>query len=88
MVLVRDTEGKFYDLPDDVLEGKRVEPPLDNAHFRASDYRWDPRDDAASDSAGDATDVAYYRWQPPAYRWGPTDYRWHPPQSANGRTSE
>ena len=49
MVLLRDTEGNFYEVADDVLEGKRVEPPLDDANFRASDYRWDPREDGASD---------------------------------------
>ena len=87
MVLLRDTEGNFYEVADDVLEGKRVEPPLDDANFCASDYRWDPREDGASDMAGDATDVASYRWQPPAYRWAASDYRWHPPSDGGRRTS-
>ena len=86
MVLVRDSEGQFYEVPDSALNGHKVDPPLpdDDAYFPASDYRWDPRDNPP-DSAGE---IAGYHWQPPAYRWRPTDYRWHPPRSTGGGTSQ
>jgi hypothetical protein len=69
MVLLRDGDGRFYEVDLDLLEGREVQAPHgDDASFPAPQYRWD--------TVGKGP---HYRWDPAVshYRWDPApDYRW------------
>ena len=96
MVLLRDGDGRFYEVDPDLLEGRGVEAPQgDEASFRAPQYRWDTVGKGPHYRWDPA--VSHHPWDPaPDYRWergddardaGIRSYRWYRGESEAARRS-